>query len=682
MKWRILIFITTIFIGSIHGQRNLIPNPGFEDFYTCNYSINTIQNLREVLPHWKSREFSSKYFNEDCLESNGTVEYAHYRPRDFCNPSEGKGFMVAVLNPRFVGGVGFREYRSYIEVRLLDTLKKGKDYFISYDLTMPLPNTSTPLSHYGINFSDTLYDMTLDPNNYKPVLLQPQIEIDTIPNLKYGEWQQFSHCFTADEDHTVMTVGIFAHMDSVKGTENIPFNTTFLGYDNYFLAEIEQEIRLDSQQYIICAGECVTISSNHSLIPGEFVWSMPGSNLVSSRDSVVTVCYDTPGTYDISLDVEHCTGRYEGAFIGAVTVLPAISHDAVMDTTICAGGSVTINLPVAYDVIWNDGSSNNMRVIQEKGTYSYILSNGGCLDTTSFELKYLIDPSYQKADIFSCPSESTQFLGVSYTAPGLYRDTLKSKIGCDSIYFDIVYKYFENRKSLISGAFGVCPERGTIISVFDEIFNLEWSDGSRDKDRYITQPGMYIVSYNDIHLCKYVDTIDIIAYPSPEVVATDLLDIWYAPGILLPVMYSGDIMSYQWNNEDALDCTECPFPALIRPKEGVFQITVENRYGCKDADDLLVRFKKIKFALPNIVSKNSSSGNQIFYVKSEIDFKYNLSIYDRWGNKIFSNTAISNDPAQGWMPNENIQPGVFVYLISYVENEEEVVLAGDVTVIE
>jgi len=479
-----------------------------------------------------------------------------------------------------------------------------------------------------------------------------------------------------------MTVGIFAHMDSVKGTENIPFNHTFLGYDNYFFAEIEQEVRLHSQQYIICAGECITISSNHSLIPGEFVWSLPGSNVVSSIDSVVTVCYDTPGTYDISLDVGHCTGRYEGVFVGAVMVLPAISHVSIMDTSICAGGSVVVNLPPQYDVVWNDGSNNSTKVIQNKGSYSYILSNGACRDTTAFEVKYLLDPSYQKADIFSCPSESTQFLGVNYTLPGVYRDTLKSMTGCDSVYFDIVYQYFENRMSVITGDFGVCPERGTIISVFDETFNLEWSDGNRDKDRYITQHGMYLVTYNDIHLCKYVDTIDIVAYPSPNVVADDLLDIWYSPGIPLPVSYSGEIFSYYWNNGEALDCNECPFPALIRPKEGVFQITVENEYGCTDSDELLVRFKKIKFALPNIVSKNSSSGNQIFYVKSEIDFIYKIRIYDRWRNVIFSSTAVSNDPEQGWIPNEGIQPGVYIYLISYVENEEEAVLAGDVTVIE
>jgi hypothetical protein len=680
MRWTILISFTFLIFEIVIGQKNLIPNPGFEDFYTCNYSNNTILNLREVLHHWKSREFSSKYFNLECL-TMGTVEYANDFPKQFCDPSEGNGFLAAVLNPRFIGGVGFREYRSYIEVRLLDTLKKGFDYYISYDLTIPLPNR-TPLSHYGIYFSDTLYDMTLDPNNYGPILLQPQIEIDTVPDLKYGEWQKFSHCFTAEDDHTVMTVGIFAHMDSVKGTENILFNTTFLGYDNYFLAEIEQEVRLDSQQYTICAGDCITISSNHSLIPGEFVWSLPGSNAISSRDSVVTVCYDTPGTYDIFLDVEHCTGRYEGTFVGAVTVLPAISHMPILDTTICAGASVTINLPIQFEVIWSDGSSISTRVLQDKGTYSYILSNGACQDTVSFDVKYLIDPSYQKADIFSCPSDSTQFLGKNYAVPGAYRDTLKSINGCDSIYFDIIYQYFEDRRSTILGDLGVCPERGTVISVFDEVFNLEWQDGNRDKDRIITEPGTYILKYNDKNLCKYIDTFQITAYPSPDVVADNLLDIWYAPGILLPVSYSGDIMSYQWNNEDAIDCSQCPYPALIRPKEGVYQITVANEHGCTDADELLVRFKNVNFALPNIIAKKSSAGNHIFYIKSEIDFKYKMSIYDRWGNKIFSNTAISNDAAQGWLPNESIQPGVYVYLISYIENEKEVVMGGDVTVIE
>lgn len=680
MKWRILFIINIIILSTAQGQKNLIPNPSFEDFYTCDYSNNTILNLREVIPHWKSREFSSKYFNLECL-TMGTVEYANVFPKHFCDPSEGDGFLVAALNPRYIGGVGFREYRSYIEVRLLDTLKKGKDYYISYDLTIPFEE-ETPLSHYGIYFSDTLYDMTLDPNNYKPILLKPQIEIDTVPDLKYGEWKQFSHCFTAEEDHTVMTVGIFAHMDSIKGTENITFNTTFVGYDNYFLAEIEPEVRLDSQQYMICAGECITISSNHSLIPGEFEWSLPGSKSVSSRDSVVTVCYDTPGTYDVFLNIEHCTGRYDGSFVGAVTVLPAISHVPIMDTTICAGASVTINLPMQYDVRWNDGSNNNVKVLQNKGSYRYILSNGACQDTTTFEVKYLLDPIYQKADIYSCPSDSTHFLGVTYKLPGVYKDTLKSVYGCDSVYFDVSYQYFQSRRPLIVGDFGVCPGKSTVISVFDEVFNLEWQDGNRDRNRIITMPGIYSILYNDKNFCKYRDTFVIVGYPSPDVEADDLLDIWYTPGILLPVSYNGDIISYHWNIEDALDCGQCPYPELIRPKEGVYQITVKNEYGCTDVDEVLVRFKNVKFYLPNIISKKSLSENHLFYIKSEIDFNYKMSIYDRWGNQIFNNIAMSNDPNLGWIPYESIQPGVFVYIITYLENEKEVVFVGDVTVVE
>ena len=59
-----------------------------------------------------------------------------------------------------------------------------------------------------------------------------------------------------------------------------------------------------------------------------------------------------------------------------------------------------------------------------------------------------------------------------------------------------------------------------------------------------------------------------------------------------------------------------------------------------------------------------------------------MSIYDRWGNQIFNNIAMSNDPNLGWIPYESIQPGVFVYIITYLENEKEVVFVGDVTVVE
>ena len=92
------------------------------------------------------------------------------------------------------------------------------------------------------------------------------------------------------------------------------------------MAEIEPDIRLDDYRDTICAGECITLANNHSFIPGDFSWLLPGSAILTSKDSTVTVCYDTPGVYDVTIEVEHCTGRYEGVFLGAVTVVNAIEH--------------------------------------------------------------------------------------------------------------------------------------------------------------------------------------------------------------------------------------------------------------------------------------------------------------------------------------------------------------------
>jgi len=88
-----------------------------------------------------------------------------------------------------------------------------------------------------------------------------------------------------------MTVGVFAQNEEILNVENIKSTHTAIAYDNYFLAEIEQELALDtSYQDTICVGDCITLSTNHSLIDGDFIWQLPGSDILSSTDSVVTVC--------------------------------------------------------------------------------------------------------------------------------------------------------------------------------------------------------------------------------------------------------------------------------------------------------------------------------------------------------------------------------------------------------
>ena len=66
-----------------------------------------------------------------------------------------------------------------------------------------------------------------------------------------------------------------------------------------------------------------------------------------------------------------------------------------------------------------------------------------------------------------------------------------------------------------------------------------------------------------------------------------------------------------------------------------------------------------------------------------VDFEYELTVYDRWGNMLFQNDqARANQPEHGWFPEDRVNSGVFVFTIEYIENGKRKLYAGDVTVVQ
>jgi len=78
----------------------------------------------------------------------------------------------------------------------------------------------------------------------------------------------------------------------------------------------------------------------------------------------------------------------------------------------------------------------------------------------------------------------------------------------------------------------------------------------------------------------------------------------------------------------------------VQPIDGLYPVEVINSFGCTDRDTVRVSFIDIEVYIPNVVSTSSPNNN-----------------------------------------NSMVNPGVFVYLITYNFNGEQVSVSGDVTVL-
>lgn len=120
-------------------------------------------------------------------------------------------------------------------------------------------------------------------------------------------------------------------------------------------------------------------------------------------------------------------------------------------------------------------------------------------------------------------------------------------------------------------------------------------------------------------------------------------------------------------------------------QKGTYWVAVKNDCGT-NSDTIAIEFKACDcyINIPNAFTPNGDNINDNFFpIFSHCDFdKYNLLIFNRWGEKIFE----SNSSADSWNGNERgtILPiGVYVYIIKYrmIGNKNFEVKTGNITLL-
>ena len=107
---------------------------------------------------------------------------------------------------------------------------------------------------------------------------------------------------------------------------------------------------------------------------------------------------------------------------------------------------------------------------------------------------------------------------------------------------------------------------------------------------------------------------------------------------------------------------------LIVRQPGLYSITVTNNCGTAQ-DEVLVTDGICKVWFPSAFTPNGDNGkNDVFKVLGNLNFdKFQLSVYNRWGQRIFSTT----DPSKGWdgfLNGQKQSTGVFAWHCTFKES--------------
>lgn len=206
-----------------------------------------------------------------------------------------------------------------------------------------------------------------------------------------------------------------------------------------------------------------------------------------------------------------------------------------------------------------------------------------------------------------------------------------------------------------------------------------WHNGTTDPIFTVRDSGTYYVRLAR-NSCFASDTIRVSTLPTPSVTLPN--DTVLCLGQRLKLNASNPQARYLWQNGST-------DPTFVATLSGTYFVTVTNL--CGSASSIAnVAFKNCQqIFVPNIFTPNGDSQNDILYIHAPpniIKVIKRFEIYNRWGNKIFSQTNIQpNDATSGWnglVNGKAVNADVFVWWaeIEFVDGYTTI-FSGDVNII-
>lgn len=136
---------------------------------------------------------------------------------------------------------------------------------------------------------------------------------------------------------------------------------------------------------------------------------------------------------------------------------------------------------------------------------------------------------------------------------------------------------------------------------------------------------------------------------------------------LIPTVGTPNVASYNWVPAVTLSCDNCLSPDATPGVTTQYSLTVVDDAGCSVSDSLVVSVSNPELLIPTGFSPNGDGVNDVFTAFNKNLVKFNLQVYNRWGEKVFE----TNDVTEGWngvYRDREQGLGVYVWECSYMFN--------------
>jgi gliding motility-associated-like protein len=460
----------------------------------------------------------------------------------------------------------------------------------------------------------------------------------------------------------------------------------------------------------ICSGEIVQleaeVSGNANDI--EFSWS-PG-NWISNPNAAITEAEPLENvTYTVT--ATHVESGCQLTEDVNITVLEFFSVMLdTQDTSLCITdgleltASASTNAPLTWS--WqptNILTVNNLPVTQvNENTSAEIIvtatNASGCQASDTANVVLIVETTDLGPDTGFCEDEfinlsagwpdNYSFLwsngqlspSISVNTPGTYWVQVTSPGGCTSEdEIDLTMFTYPIVDLGIDQSF--CEGEVVLLDAGNSGLNFLWNTEETTQEVSVTSSNIYTVTVDNGY-CFTTDDISIIFTPLPQnEIPEDIVFCFGIPPYFVSLDAGNAGSTFLWDDGSTN-------PLLDISSPGLHSVEVTTPFGCVD-----VFYTNISEScdgsiyIPNSFTPNGDGINDVFFVYGENIERFNIAIYNRWGELIFT----SIDPSVPWLGerrdgDQYVQNDVYSYRVTYqlkdVDNKlsEEFIAKGHITV--
>ncbi len=210
-----------------------------------------------------------------------------------------------------------------------------------------------------------------------------------------------------------------------------------------------------------------------------------------------------------------------------------------------------------------------------------------------------------------------------YSSTGVYKDTLLTVSGCDSIVtinLSVVSLPIIN----LGNDTILCPGKTVFLNAYINGSTYLWQDGTTTTSFNVIHQGTYWVKVTSPNNCTFTDTIHVYYYPTPPVYSG--FDTILCTGQTTTLNATNTNCTYQWQDGSTN-------PTLFVTQQGIYWVRIKDTNNCYTTDTAHVTFTS-----PPVV--NLGNDTVICYWQSLILSAVNPNCHYLWQNgSTFSNQA-------------------------------------------